>query len=97
MSNFTNSSRTKFGLNKGLFPQKNRLNDGLRKPLEEHLFGGFELRTDSSGYQSRLTLKQKTGAALPYLVWSAGQREFVPLLSGHSDSFRTTKARKRTS
>lgn len=71
-----------FGLSKGLFPRKNRLNDTLRKPLENHIFGGFELRTDSSRYQSRLTLKRKKGHALPYLVWSAGQREFVPMLLG---------------
>ena len=74
--------QNEFNLNKGLFPQKNRLNDTLRKPLEEHIFGGFELRTDSSGYQSRLTLGRETGPALPYLVWSAGQREFVPMLLG---------------
>ena len=74
--------QNEFHLNKGLFPQKNRLNDTLRKPLEEHIFGGFELRTDSSVYQSRLTLGRETGDALPYLVWSAGQREFVPMLLG---------------
>ena len=74
--------QNEFNLNKGLFPQKNRLNDTLRKPLEKHIFGGFELRTDSSGYQSRLTLGRETGPALPYLVWSAGQREFVPMLLG---------------
>lgn len=74
--------QNEFNLNKGLFPQKNRLNDTLRTPLEEHIFGGFELRTDSSGYQSRLTLGRETGPALPYLVWSAGQREFVPMLLG---------------
>lgn len=74
--------QNEFNLNKGLFPQKNRLNDTLRKPLEKHIFGGFELRTDSSSYQSRLALGRETGPALPYLVWSAGQREFVPMLLG---------------
>lgn len=74
--------QNEFNLNKGLFPQKNRLNDTLRKPLEKHIFGGFELRIDSFSYQSRLTLGRETGGAFPYLVWSAGQREFVPMLLG---------------
>ena len=74
--------QNEFNLNRGLFPQKNRLNDTLRKPLEKHIFGGFELRIDSSSYQSRLTLGREAGGAFPYLVWSAGQREFVPMLLG---------------
>ena len=74
--------QNEFGLNKGLFPQKNRLYAELREPLEKHVFGGFELRTDSSKYQSYLTLKRGSSQSLPYLVWSAGQREFVPMLLG---------------
>lgn len=71
-----------FGSNKGLFPQKNRLNAELRDPLEKHVFGGSELRADSSKHRSYLTLKQGRNPSLPYLVWSAGQREFVPMLLG---------------
>ena len=74
--------QNEFGRATGLFPQKNRLNDALRKPLEHHIFGGFRLQTDPSQLQRRIVLKRRRGRPLPYLVWSAGQREFVPLLLG---------------
>ncbi len=54
----------------------------LRTPIEKHIFGSFGLRTDTSGHQGRLVLKSAEDNPLPYLVWSAGQREFVPLLLG---------------
>lgn len=74
--------QNELGLDEDVFPRAQRIAAALRKPLEEHIFGGFALRTDTSKYQGRLILNQHTGGALPYLVWSAGQREFVPLLLG---------------
>ena len=74
--------QTEIGLDEDVFPRPQRLNEVLRKPLEEHIFGGFGLRRDTSGHQGRLVLNRDAGRALPYLVWSAGQREFVPLLLG---------------
>lgn len=66
-----------------LFPQGKRLKAELRKKIGEHVFGGFQLRTDDEKYQKRIVLRNpKSKKALPYLVWSAGQREFVPLLMG---------------
>jgi hypothetical protein len=65
-----------------VFPRTQRLSKPLRQPIIDHIFGGFGLRTDSSTFQPRLVLKHESGAPLPYLVWSAGQREFVPLLLG---------------
>ena len=50
--------------------------------MERHIFGGFGLRTDTSTRQGRLVLNSGDGHPLPYLVWSAGQRGFVPLLLG---------------
>ena len=70
------------GLNKNLFPRQQRLTDTLRKPLDKHIFGGFGLSTDTSAHQGRLVLHPDNGKSLSYLVWSAGQREFVPLLLG---------------
>ena len=74
--------QTEIGLDEDVFPRRQRLDEVLRKPLEEHIFGGFGLRKDTSGHQGRLVLNRDAGRALPYLVWSAGQREFVPLLLG---------------
>ena len=74
--------QTDFATTRGLFPQRNRLNDTLRAPLHRHVFGGFRLKTEVAQMQRRIVLEGETGTVLPYLVWSAGQREFVPLLLG---------------
>ena len=74
--------QNEFGRRVRLFPRTNRLSEALRQPIEEHIFGGFHLETDASQLQRRIVLNRGDGRALPYLVWSAGQREFVPLLLG---------------
>jgi hypothetical protein len=70
-----------FGLESegGVFPQKNRLNNMLRQAIDEAIFHGFSLKLDDATGQKRLVLSGR-GSSLPYMVWSAGQREFVPLL-----------------
>lgn len=70
-----------FGAEKQLFPQQGRLKKGIRDLLTEHVFGGFSLRIDKVASQKRLVLEHG-GDPLPHMVWSAGQREFVPLLLG---------------
>ncbi|MBK6865830.1 MAG: ATP-binding protein [Ideonella sp.] len=75
--------QNEFGARGDLFPQPNRLNPTLRKPIDEHVFGGSRLAVDSSEFTKRLVLEvpgHSTG--LPFLAWSAGQREFTPLLLG---------------
>ena len=74
--------QNEIGLEEDVFPRQNRLSAELREPLEEHVFNRFALRTDTSAHQRRLVLKSSSSRPLPYLVWSAGQREFVPLLLG---------------
>ncbi|HJU40941.1 MAG TPA: AAA family ATPase [Tahibacter sp.] len=75
--------QNEFGRDPALFPKANRLNAALRQPLVEHIFGGFSLKVDSEKFQKRIVLSPPDGGkSLPYLVWSAGQREFVPLLLG---------------
>ena len=74
--------QTDFSTSDNLFPKHNRLNKTLRRPLVEHVFGPFELRTEVAHMQRRIVLQGADGNVLPYLVWSAGQREFVPLLLG---------------
>ena len=74
--------QNEIGLAQDVFPRRGRLSAELRSPLEKHIFNGFALRTDTPAHQRRLVLKSSSGRPLPYLVWSAGQREFVPLLLG---------------
>lgn len=66
-----------------LFPAQNRLNAVLRHPISEQLFGRSSLIVDESEFTKRLALLvpgQKK--ALSFLSWSAGQREFTPMLMG---------------
>lgn len=70
------------GRDRRLFPQKNFLDEQLRRPLQEHVFGGYELRTDAAQLQRRIVLRRGEERPLPCLVWSAGQRGFAPLLLG---------------
>jgi len=63
-----------------LFPQERRLKGELRELLQRHVFGDFRLKVDKVR-QKRLVLGGEA-EPLPYMVWSAGQREFVPLLLG---------------
>ena len=66
-----------------LFPKTNRLKKEYRDLLAKHVFGGFGLQVDRHGAQKRLVLQQsETSKSIPYMAWSAGQREFVPLLMG---------------
>jgi hypothetical protein len=74
--------QSEFGKNEALFPVANRLRNEERALLAEHIFGKFGLKSDQEKFQRRLVLSAGEGSALPYLVWSAGQREFVPLLLG---------------
>jgi hypothetical protein len=64
-----------------LFPKTNRLKSDYRTLLQQSVFGGFALSVDKVQAQKRLVL-QAGEKPLPYMVWSAGQREFVPLLLG---------------
>lgn len=88
--------QNEFGRNPELFPQANRLKKAERDLLSEHIFGGFDLKTSSEKHQKQFVLKrpgQEKG--LPYLVWSAGQREFVPLLLGFYWLMPPSKVAKR--
>ncbi len=66
-----------------LFPQPRRLKKEFRDLLERDVFSKFSLKVDKVRSQKRLVLGSgNEEESLPYMVWSAGQREFVPLLLG---------------
>jgi energy-coupling factor transporter ATP-binding protein EcfA2 len=53
------------------------------KSLAQDIFSGLGLSIVKDGPQRRLVLQDaKDKLHLPFMVWSAGQREFVPLLLG---------------
>jgi hypothetical protein len=75
--------QSEFARTPDLFPQSKRLKSEFRNLIAEHIFGDFGLSTDAERFQRRIVLSSPSSQkTLPYLVWSAGQREFVPLLLG---------------
>jgi hypothetical protein len=83
-----------FGASKSLFPQARRLKVEFRQMLEHSVFGKFRLQVDKVRAQKRLVL-DAAGERLPFMVWSAGQREFVPLLLGLYWLMPPTKTSRR--
>lgn len=70
-----------FGTDKDVFPQKGQLRRPFRDLLNTTVFGDFSLRVDKHLSQKRFMLSSGAGnGGLPFMVWSAGQREFIPLL-----------------
>jgi AAA domain, putative AbiEii toxin, Type IV TA system len=78
------------GKAESLFPHDQRLKKEFRDMLKRSVFANWELLINKVHSQKRLELNNglellphgMSGAQLPYMVWSAGQREFVPLLLG---------------
>ena len=75
--------QNEFGSTTQLFPSNNRLDKNLREPVARHLFGDSQLKVEPKDFTKTLALEIKgLSEGLPFLAWSAGQREFVPLLLG---------------
>jgi len=75
--------QNEFGARGDLFPSPRRLNATLREPITDHLFGGNTLVIDQSDFTKRLALSiPGQDQRLGFLSWSAGQREFAPMLMG---------------
>jgi hypothetical protein len=77
-----------------VFPQTRRLKAEFRELIATHVFGGFQLTVDKVRSQKRFVLGTN-GDSLPFMVWSAGQREFVPLLLGLYWLMPPTKVMRR--
>jgi hypothetical protein len=65
-----------------LFPQAKRLKGKIRDKINDAVFHGAELREDATGVQRQLKLHFGDATRLSYMTWTAGQREFIPLLLG---------------
>ncbi len=64
-----------------IFPQVGRMRKSIRQAIEQSIFAGAEVKLDKTGMRKRIVLSVDDHQ-LPFMVWSAGQREFVPLLMG---------------
>ncbi|MCI0695879.1 ATP-binding protein [candidate division KSB1 bacterium] len=85
-----------FRLVSQLFPQSKRLKREFREALQKTVFTGFGLTVDKYHSQKRLVLGGQN-TTLPYMVWSAGQREFVPLLLGFYWLLPPARGKRRAS
>ena len=76
-----------------IFPQAGRINKTIRDVIGENIFDGAQVKLDRSGLRKRIILDVE-GSQLPFIVWSTGQREFLPLLMGLYRSMPSSGARK---
>lgn len=64
-----------------LFPQRGRLMAPLRDAIDRSIYVGYKLMSKTEGLKKQIVLSTDDGSSsLPFNVWSAGQREFTPLL-----------------
>lgn len=62
-----------------LFPVKSRFKDVLRDHIDASIFHGATVTQQVHDLKKRIVLNVD-GTTLPFMAWSAGQREFMPLL-----------------
>lgn len=62
-----------------IFPIKRHLNDSLKKSFNESIFHNGSVIMDMTGGQRKMKIKIDD-IRLPFMAWSAGQKEFLPLL-----------------
>jgi hypothetical protein len=65
-----------------LFPVERRLKKSLRDLIDGAIFHGGTVQLQKAGLQTRLSLGYGGETQLPFMTWTAGQREFTPLLLG---------------
>lgn len=73
------------GLGRGeaIFPHSKRLMSELKTVIDNAIYVGAKLRLDKAGPRKRIVLDPGVDhSGLPFSAWSAGQREFTPLLLG---------------
>jgi putative AbiEii toxin of type IV toxin-antitoxin system len=64
-----------------LFPVSRILKEQYRAQIDEAVFHGGRVELEKEGLRYRLRLSY-ADAHLPFMTWTAGQREFTPLLLG---------------
>ncbi|MDX2257095.1 MAG: AAA family ATPase [Pseudanabaenaceae cyanobacterium bins.39] len=78
-----------------IFPQKGRLKQELRDALDDSIFHGAKVELNTTAMRKRIQINME-GNLLPFMSWSAGQREFMPLLLGIYWLMPASKASKKS-
>jgi hypothetical protein len=64
-----------------IFPISNRLKEPLRQSFNDSIFHDGKVVMDERTGQKKLRMEIE-GMSVPFITWSAGQKEFMPLLLG---------------
>jgi hypothetical protein len=78
-----------------LFPVGRILKEQYRELIDDAVFHGGKVELEKEGLRYRLRLGFDGKVQLPFMTWSAGQREFTPLLLGLYHVLPPRKATKR--
>lgn len=62
-----------------LFPVSNRLKGVLKKSFDENIFHGGKIVMEENSGQKKMKMRIDN-MNIPFMTWSAGQKEFMPLL-----------------
>lgn len=62
-----------------LFPISNRLKSALKQSFDENIFHGGKIVMEENSGQKKMKMKIDD-MSIPFMTWSAGQKEFMPLL-----------------
>ncbi len=76
-----------------LFPVSRILKEEYRERIDDAIFHGGRVELEKEGLRYRLRLAYDS-AHLPFMTWTAGQREFTPLLLGLYHALPPRKAKK---
>ena len=83
LRNFSETLRVFFQNGMGnehlIFPLNNRLKGGMKKSFNDAIFHGGQVVIDEQPRQKKMRMKVGD-TSLPFMTWSAGQKEFMPLL-----------------
>ena len=79
-----------------LFPVEKRLKKEIRKKIDAAVFHGGKVGIEDSAQHARRLGLVHGEMHLPFMTWTAGQREFTPLLLGLYHLLPSTQVRKRT-
>lgn len=78
-----------------LFPVEKRLKREIRKKIDEAVFHGGKVGIEEDTQHARRLRLTHGAINLPFMTWTAGQREFTPLLLGLYHLLPSVQKRKR--
>lgn len=78
-----------------LFPVPKRLKQEIREQIDRAVFHGGTVGIEDDAQHTRRLRLVHRDMHLPFMTWTAGQREFTPLLLGLDHLLPPTKYRKR--